>query len=146
MLHSCDNSLIDGCRIEILLVRKNFNFMLWSWRSECHIVLSKNNNSWPLWFIFLSNSFNQVSKIVFCYHDTQQALFSYWHAWSNNITSGVSVSPTIFAQRDIYSHIFSFLPPSILDLFKFLFSVVWRKRPLSSMLNLSHGLLLSKSG
>ena len=85
------------------------------------MALSKNNKTFrPLSSINLSNFFNQVSKIP----EATQAFLIVWYLTGNvfgltrlkqrgfnnfQITNGVSLSLTIFAQRDIVSCIFCFL-------------------------------------
>ena len=144
----------SGCRIEVVLAGMYFNFTLQSWTFECDVALSRNNKTFqPLRPKCLSNFFNQVSKIpdviqtfLLAWYSTGNVfLFTRLKQWGFNdfqITNGVSLSPTIFVQRDIVSCIFAFLPPLHSWPFwcKVLSSVVWKKRPVSSMLNTSHGL------
>ena len=121
---------------------------IWMW---CSIIQEQQNFS--TFTTHALNFFNQVSKIP----DVIRASLLVWYSTGNvflfthlkqqgfndfQITNGVSLSPTIFVQRDIVSHIFVLLPPlhSWPFWWKVLSSVVRKKRPVSFMLNISHGL------
>ena len=141
-------------RIEVVLAGKYFSFTLQSWTSECDVALSGNNKTfWPLQPIRLSNFFNSVSKIPDVIQASLLACYStgnvFWFTCLKQrrfngfqITNGVFLSPTIFVQRGIVSRIFAFLPPLHSWPFKckVFSSFVWKKRPVLSMLNISHRL------
>ena len=144
----------SGCRIEVVLAGKYFNFTLQCWTSECDVALPETTKPFDLYDQYTY----QISLTKFLkYLKSIQVFLLAWYSTGNvflftclnqqgfndfQITNGVSLSPTIFVQRDIVSRIFDFLPPLNSWPFwcKILSAVVRKKRPVSSMLNISHGL------
>ena len=99
----------SGCRIEVVLPGKKFNFTLQSRISECDVASRNNKTFQPLQPMHLLNFFNQVLKVPDVIQAFLLALYSICNVFlftclkkrgfsDFQITNGISLSPTVFPQ------------------------------------------------